>query len=135
MQVEVDGKRRLLDIGALLGVPTDAVIECFDVEQASDLTVYLALSVKLDERESTLWVVKPFELDATISLAALPTQTTGRIHRIVMVSRVCFPSQAYPVGSLRGRRLSLSRCLSHASASGPHSEKLRCRADPGVPGQ
>ena len=75
----------MTDITPLLNVPSNSIIETFDVQQSDDLTIFLAFSVEVDDRESNLWIVKPFKLAAEIKLAALPVRSVGRIHDIQIV--------------------------------------------------
>lgn len=79
------GRRTLTDIAPLLNVPANSIIDTFDVQQSADLTIFLAFSVKVDDRESNLWVIKPFKLAEEIKLSAFPIKPVGRIHDIHIV--------------------------------------------------
>ncbi|KAJ5175562.1 uncharacterized protein N7482_001439 [Penicillium canariense] len=80
--VNEEGQRVRTDYGRLLGLPTDAYIQTFDVQQGADYTIHLALTTKVDEQHSQLWVVRPFQLSSQPLLTTLPPQTFGKVHKI-----------------------------------------------------
>lgn len=79
------GQRTLTDLGNLAGVPANAVIQAFDVRQAKNYDLYLALATKEDDRNAQLWVSKPFKLSDATSVSMYPKVPIGSIYSIRIV--------------------------------------------------
>ncbi|KAK7434452.1 hypothetical protein CaCOL14_012792 [Colletotrichum acutatum] len=80
--VNDSGRRVLVDIGSELGINNTAIIQAFDVQQSQDLTNFLVFATQVDERMSTVWVVKPFVFEDDISWEAQQSKAVGQVHQI-----------------------------------------------------
>lgn len=69
-----------------LKLPAQTVFHAFDVQQAPDMSVYMAVAVEAPNQKSDLLVVQPFFTNNLNSLVILPTQQVDQISAISIVS-------------------------------------------------
>lgn len=86
-----DGKSTLVDVGALLGIPTGLAVQTFHIDQANDLTLYLAACYRYNQDESALTVARPFRPGALLKKNTLLPLVPGvdkfaHVEKIYMVS-------------------------------------------------
>lgn len=90
MRRDAHGHSELFDLHSIIGLPDNAVVQSFHVEQSWSLKLYLAVAYQMDDVSSSLLVLKPFSPEQLHSGAGvLPTvsgdRRIGTVQEIYMV--------------------------------------------------
>ncbi|KAK2758180.1 hypothetical protein FQN54_004024 [Arachnomyces sp. PD_36] len=97
------GVQYLFDLGACFDLPTEAIIQAFDVVQAPNKTLYLVFAYVRDAKSSHVVLSKPFAptvLQEGVKLRSIPGDWTIETVEKIMMSPMPTPSQssaAYPL--------------------------------------
>lgn len=85
-----DGAPTLINLASKLGIPSASIVQTFSVEQANDLTLYLAVAYRAAQDTSTLVVAHPctpLNLQTAVDLPVIPgAATIGTAESIYIVS-------------------------------------------------
>jgi hypothetical protein len=80
----------LFDLGACFNIPAGAMIQAFDVVQATDRTLYLVFAYVRNDSSSHVVLSKPFPpsvLQEKAELRKIPGDwTVGTVKKIIMVA-------------------------------------------------
>lgn len=91
-----NGAKVQLDLTEILGLPQRSHIEAFEARQTADGSIYLCVATRAAERESLIWMARPFTtLSATTRLSKLQPVQSGRVHAFRIAS-VETDSKEYP---------------------------------------
>ncbi|EQB45598.1 hypothetical protein CGLO_15503 [Colletotrichum gloeosporioides Cg-14] len=80
-----DGLRQLVDLGTKLGIPSDAVVDGFDLFQSSDDIIYLSVAYHT-QTEANLLAARPFnprDIDLTDEQASLQSYRSLRLDNTI----------------------------------------------------
>lgn len=75
-------------MSAYLKLPVNTVFHAFDVQQAPDMLVYMAVAVEAPNQKSDLLVLQPFFTNNLNNLTILPIQQVDQVSAISIVSLV-----------------------------------------------
>ena len=90
------GAKVQLDLTEILDLPQRSHVEAFEARQAANGSIHLCVATRGVERESTIWIARPFtNLSSTTRLSKLIPVQSGRVHAFRIAS-VETDSEEYP---------------------------------------
>ena len=89
---DVNGHSDMIDIHDALGLPADAELQAFHLEQSWSLKIYLCLAYKSSSSSSQLLVAKPFSPETLKARSAIPKVSGGKaLGTVQKIFMVCGP--------------------------------------------